>query len=127
MEELDNQAVDAALILEDKLKERVLRIVERVVVNIVGKEIHAAIAREKETMMMEIAVTLGKTLQYSQQEERKPLWESNPEEFGFEPDALKSHNLSKNIDEKHASPVQSEGQPAHQLELNYALQKQSRP
>lgn len=125
--ELDNQAVDAALILEDKLKERVSRIVEKVVINIVGREIHAAIEREKETMMMEIAITLGKTLLSTDNQGRKPLWDSKPEDFGFEPDALKSHMLGQNIDKPSASPVQSEGEPAHQLELNYALQEQSRP
>ncbi len=111
MEQIDTQALDAALILEDKLKERVSRIVEKVVVNIVGREIHAAIEREKETMMMEIAVTLGKTLLCSETQGRKPLWDSSPEEFGLDNMSLNTHNLGE-------SPP---------LELDNAIQEQSRP
>ena len=109
--ELDNQALDAALILEEKLKERVKVIVQSVVVNVIGKEIHAAIEREKETMMMEIAVTLGKTLLCSETQGRKPLWDSSPEEFGLDNTSLNTHNLGE-------SPP---------LELDNAIQEQSRP
>ena len=111
MEELDNQALDAALILEDRLKERVSRIVEKVVINIVGREIHAAIEREKETMMLEIAITLGKTLLCSETQGRKPLWDSKPEDFGLDNMSLNTHNLGE-------SPP---------LELDNAIQEQSRP
>ena len=111
MEQINIQALDAALILEDKLKERVAKIVEKVVVNIVGREIHAAIEREKETMMMEIAVTLGKTLLCSETQGRKPLWDSSPEEFGLDNMNLNTHNLGE-------SPP---------LELDNAIQEQSRP
>lgn len=125
--ELNQEAVDSALILENRLQERVAKIVEKVVVNIVGKEIHEALNREKQALLTEIIMTVGKSLQVIEKEGRKPLWEATPEEFGFTPKELTSHMIGGNIDEKRASPVQSEGEPPHQLELNYALQEQSRP
>ena len=111
MEELDQAAIDSALILEDKLKERVARIVEKVVVNVVGKEIHAAIDREKQAMMTEITLSIGKALQSIEKDGRVPLWESNP--YGTDiPDFI---------------PVNTDGEPIPTGEINYALQKQSRP
>jgi hypothetical protein len=125
--ELNQEAVDSALILENRLQERVTSMVERVVINIVGKEIHEALNREKQALLTEIIMTVGKSLQVIEREGRKPLWEATPEEFGFTPKELSSHMIGRNIDEKRASPVQSEGEPPHQLELDYALQEQSRP
>ena len=107
----DNQAIDAALILEDRLKERVQRIVERVVVNIVGREIHAAIDREKQAMITEITLSIGKALQSMEKDGRTPLWESNPYDTNI-PDFI---------------PVSAEGEPIPTVEINYAIQKQSRP
>jgi hypothetical protein len=78
MEDISQEAVDSALILENKLKERVHAIVERVVVNIVGEEIHAAIEREKQAMMTEITLSIGKALQSIEKDGRVPLWETNP-------------------------------------------------
>jgi len=78
MEDISQEAVDSALILENKLKERVHAIVERVVVNIVGREIHAAIEREKQAMMTEITLSIGKALQSIEKDGRVPLWETNP-------------------------------------------------
>ena len=111
MEELDQAAIDSALILEDKLKERVARIVEKVVVNVVGKEIHAAIDREKQAMMTEITLSIGKALQSIEKDGRVPLWESNPYVTDI-PDFI---------------PVKTDGEPIPTVEINYALQKQSRP
>lgn len=111
MEKLDNQAIDAALILEDKLKERVLKVVERVVVNIVGKEIHAAIDREKQAMMTEITLSIGKALQSIEKDGRVPLWESNPFATNI-PDFI---------------PVNAEGEPIEIVGMEDAIQKQSRP
>ena len=111
MSELDNQALDAALILEDKLKERVSRIVEKVVINIVGREIHAAIEREKAAMITEITLSIGKALQSIEKDGRKPLWDSKPEDFGLDNMSLNTHNLGE-------SPP---------LELDNAIQEQSRP
>lgn len=109
--QFDDMAVDSALILENRLKERVEKLVEKTVINIVGREIHAAIEREKQALMMEIAVTIGKTMRYSDNEKRRPLWESTPEEFGFDSMSLNTHNLGNNPP----------------LELDNALQEPSRP
>ena len=127
MEELNNEAIDSALILENRLKERVTQIVERVVINIVGKEIHAALEREKTAMMTEMTLAIGKSLQFIEKEGRKPLWESTAEEFGFEPKMLDAGGMLgvKQVDLPTASPVKSEGYPDHNVELPNALQKQS--
>jgi hypothetical protein len=109
--EINSQELDAALILEDKLKERVARIVERVVVNIVGREIHAAIDREKQAMITEITLSIGKALQSIEKDGRVPLWESNPYVTDI-PDFI---------------PVNADGEPIPTVEINYALQEQSRP
>ena len=109
--EINSQELDAALILEDKLKERVARIVERVVVNIVGREIHAAIDREKQAMITEITLSIGKALQSIEKDGRVPLWESNPYVTDI-PDFI---------------PVKADGEPIPTVEINYALQEQSRP
>jgi hypothetical protein len=109
--QFDDMAVDSALVLENRLKERVEKLVEKVVINIVGREIHAALEREKQALMMEIAVTIGKTMLHSDNESRRPLWESKPEEFGFDSKDLNTHNLSNNPP----------------LELDNALQEPSRP
>jgi len=109
--QFDDMAVDSALILENRLKERVEKLVEKTVINIVGREIHAAIEREKQALMMEIAVTIGKTMMYSDNEKRRPLWESTPEEFGFDSKSLNTHNLGNNLP----------------LELDNAIQEPIRP
>ena len=127
MEELNQEAIDAALILEEKLKDRVKNIVEQVVINIVGKEIHAAIDREKAAMMTDMTLAIGKSLQFIEKEGRKPLWESTPEEFGFELGDLNTNHLSERRLRMSNSPVKSEGLSDHNLELPDAIQKQSRP
>ena len=114
MVELDQSAIDSALILEDKLKERVARIVEKVVVNIVGKEIHAALEREKQAMLMEVAITVGKIMKNTAEEHRRPLWESTPEEFKLSSEDLNSHMIAGY---RGNSPVKSEELSDHNLEL----------
>ena len=111
MEELDNQAIDSALILEDRLKERVSKIVERIVINIVGREIHAAIEREKTAMMTEITLSVGKALQSIEKDGRVPLWESNPFATNM-PDFI---------------PANADGEPIKIVGMEDAIQEQSRP
>jgi hypothetical protein len=36
-------------------------------------------------MMLEISITIGKMLRVADEEERKPLWETDLKELGFEP------------------------------------------
>ena len=82
-QQMQNDEVDTALILEGELKRRVSEIVERVVINIVGKIIHQELNRYKAEMLMEVSINVGKTLRMVDNEGRKPLWESTPEEFGL--------------------------------------------
>lgn len=102
-DELTKEAVDAAIILEDKVNERVEK---QVALNLnsmlrkaVKEEVQRAIAEEKQNMMMEISITVGKALRASELEGRKPLWESTPEELGLDSADLNKHMLGKDIDD----------------------------
>ena len=88
-----NEETDTALILENELKRRVNEVVERVVVNIVGKVIHEELNKYKSEMMLEISISVGKMLKVIENEERKPLWETTPEEFGLTREDLNTHNI----------------------------------
>tara|TARA_R110000868_G_scaffold251901_1_gene508619 strand:+ start:1015 stop:1272 length:258 start_codon:yes stop_codon:yes gene_type:complete len=77
MNQMTNEETDTALILEGELKRRVKEIVERVVVNMVGKIIHEELNKYKSEMMLEVAVSVGKMLRVVEQEGRKPLWEND--------------------------------------------------
>lgn len=94
-EHMENEQLDAALILEDELKRRVHAIVERTVINIVGKVIHEELNKYKNEMLMEVCVAVGKTMRVAENEGRKPLWEATPEEFGLTHKELNSHNIEK--------------------------------
>ena len=102
-EELTKEAIDAAVILENKVNERVEK---QVALNLnsmlrkaVKEEVQRAIHEEKHNMMMEISITVGKALRASELEGRKPLWESTPEELGLDPADLNKHMLGKDIDD----------------------------
>ena len=106
MDEMTNQETDTALILENELKRRVHEVVERVVINIVGKVIHEELNKYKAEMMTEVCIAVGKTLQVVENEGRKPLWEATPEEFGLTRDELNTHamtpvrNVYNNLDKE---------------------------
>ena len=108
MNEMTNQETDTALILENELKRRVNEVVERVVVNMVGKIIHQELNKYKAEMMMEVSLSIGKMLQVIEKEGRKPLWEATPEEFGLTKEDLNSHALGR-----------------FDTELNHAIRKQA--
>ena len=93
MNAMTNQETDTALILEGELQRRVKEVVERVVVNIVGKVIHEELNKYKSEMMLEISIAVGKMLQTIENEGRKPLWEATPEEFGLTREDLNTHNI----------------------------------
>jgi hypothetical protein len=97
----DQQNIDSMLILEGKLQERVNKLignnVERTIINIIGKQIQEAIKREKAEMMLEIAVKVGQMLKAVEKDERRPLWESTPEEFKLTHADLNSHMVSGKI------------------------------
>jgi hypothetical protein len=74
---MPNEETDTALILENELKRRVGAIVERVVVNMVGKIIHEELNKYKNEMLLEVAVSVGKMLRAIEEDGRKPLWEND--------------------------------------------------
>jgi len=94
-QQMENEAVDSALILEGELKRRVHEIVERVVINIVGKTIHDELNKYKSEMMLEVALAVGKSLQVIENEGRKPLWEATPEEFGLTAEDLSGTSMGR--------------------------------
>jgi hypothetical protein len=77
MNQMTNEETDTALILENELKRRVQFIVERVVVNMVGKIIHDELNKYKNEMLMEVAISAGKMLRSVEQDGRRPLWETD--------------------------------------------------
>jgi len=74
---MTNEETDTALILEGELKRRVKEVVERIVVNMVGKIIHEELDKYKTEMMLEVAISVGRMLRLVDQEGRKPLWEND--------------------------------------------------
>ena len=92
---MTNEETDTALILENELKRRVKEVVERIVVNMVGKIIHDELNKYKSEMMLEVAISVGKMLRLVEQEGRKPLWEATPEEFGMTQQDLNTHALGR--------------------------------
>jgi hypothetical protein len=102
-DDLTKDAVDAAIILENKVNERVEK---QVALNLnsmlrkaVKEEVQKAISEEKHNMMMEISIAVGKALRASEIEGRKPLWESTPEELGLDRADLNKHMLGKDTDD----------------------------
>ena len=98
-EELTSEAVNSAILLEGRVNERVEK---QVALNLnsmlrkaVKEEVQKAIAEEKQNMMMEISITVGKALRASELEGRKPLWESTPEEFGLDRADLNSSSMRR--------------------------------
>jgi hypothetical protein len=108
MNAMTNQETDTALILENELKRRVNEVVERVVVDMVGKIIQQELNKYKAEMMLEISIAIGKSLKVVENEGRKPLWEATPEEFGLTKEDLNSHALGR-----------------FDTELNHAIRKQA--
>jgi hypothetical protein len=82
-QQMPNDEIDTALILEGELKRRVSEIVEKVVVNMVGKIIHQELNKYKAEMLMEVSINIGRMLKMVENEGRKPLWEATPEDFNF--------------------------------------------
>lgn len=104
-EELTNEAIDSAIILENKVKERVEREVNRIINRDLSKlmahEVDKAFMAYKDSMLMEISITVGKIMRHTEEENRKPLWESTPEELGLMHKDLNSHMIGKR-EEDHA-------------------------
>jgi len=98
-EELTNEAVDSAIILENKVNERVekevYRILDRQISKLVTLEVNKAFEQYKNAMMMEISITVGKIMRNTEEENRKPLWESTPEELGLMHKDLNSSSMRR--------------------------------
>jgi hypothetical protein len=93
MSEMTNMETDTALILENELRRRVSVVVKSelalTVHNIVKKELDSY----KNEMLTEIMLSIGKALRQIEKEERKPLWETTPEEFGLTHEDLNTHMI----------------------------------
>ena len=98
MAQIPNDDLDTALILEGELKRRVNEVVEKVVVNMVGKIIHQELNKYKAEMLMEVSINVGKMLRMVENEGRKPLWEVKPEEFGLTSEELNRSSI-RHLDE----------------------------
>jgi hypothetical protein len=98
-EELTQDAVDAAIILENRVRERVQHEVKFVVKEMVRDEVSRLLSDAKGAMVMEVTTSINQMLRSFVEQERKPLWESTPEELGLTPADLNKHMLGKDIDE----------------------------
>jgi hypothetical protein len=98
MNEMTNQETDTALILENELKRRVREVVGQVAQEIVRKEMREMFIQQKDSMLMEVSITVGKHLRLIENEGRRPLWEATPEEFGLTNESLNTHHLMSKQD-----------------------------
>jgi DNA topoisomerase VI subunit B len=68
MNAMTNQETDTALILENELKRRVEQVVRGIAADIVRKEMREEFAKQKEAMLMEVSITVGKHLRLIENE-----------------------------------------------------------
>jgi hypothetical protein len=80
---MENKEIDAALLLEGELKRRVKEIVTAQIEEVLIRHVGGIIRQEKESLVMEVAMAVGKIVRLAEEEGRKPLWQSTPEEFGM--------------------------------------------
>ena len=118
MNKMTNQETDTALILENELKRRVNEVVERIVVNTVGKIIHQELNKYKAEMMLEISIAIGKSLKVVENEGRKPLWETTPEEFGLTHEELNRSSIRRLDDVQNLNN-------AIDKDINHAIREQA--
>jgi len=95
MNAMTNQETDTALILENELQRRVKQVLAGVVHEVVKQVMEKQFALQKEAMLMEVALSVGKMFKVIEQEGRKPLWEATPEEFGLTKEDLATHALGR--------------------------------
>jgi hypothetical protein len=94
-EELNQQAVDAAIILENRVNERIRAAIRHEVRDIVIETVNGLFREHKGAMIMEITTSINQMLRGFIEQERKPLWEFTPEELGLNRDDLNTHMLGK--------------------------------
>jgi hypothetical protein len=95
---MENREIDAALLLENELKRRVKEIVNAQIEEALVKHVGGIIRQEKEHLIFEIATGVGKIIRLAEEEGRRPLWQSTPEEFGMTKEQLNKHMLGKDIE-----------------------------
>lgn len=98
-QQMSNDEVDTALILEGELKRRVREVAIKVVNEEVARQMGVIFAEQKAKMMMEISISIGQMLNLIQKEDRKPLWEATPEEFGLTHEDLNRSHIEKETDD----------------------------
>jgi len=97
-QQMPNDEVDTALILEGELKRRVKEVATTVVRDEVRQQMQLLFAEKKAEMLMEICLAVGKTMRVIENEGRKPLWEATPEEFGLTHEELNRSHMEKDTD-----------------------------
>ena len=93
MSEMTNMETDTALILENELRRRVSVVVRSELAVTVHDIVKKELDSYKNEMMTEIMLSIGKALRQIEKEERKPLWETTPEEFGLTHEDLNTHMI----------------------------------
>ena len=92
---MTNEETDTALILENELERRVGEVVRKLVRSIIKEEVHKIFVSSKDSMLMEVSLAVGKTLQTIENEGRKPLWVATPEEFGLTHEELNRSSIRR--------------------------------
>ena len=93
MSTMTNQETDTALILENELQRRVKQVLAGVVHEVVKQVMEKQFAVQKQEMLMEVSLSIGKMMRVIEEEGRNPLWEATPEEFGLTRESIDSHHI----------------------------------
>jgi hypothetical protein len=118
MNAMTNQETDTALILENELQRRIKQVLAGVVHEVVNQVIEKRFAVQKEAMLMEVSLSIGKMMRVIEEEGRKPLWEATPEEFGLTHEELNRSSIRRLDDVQNLNN-------AIEKELNHAIRKQT--
>ena len=92
---MEDQDVDvnAAIILENRVNERIKAAIQGEVRQLVTSITHDVLRKEKGAMIMEVTTSINQMLKSFVDERRKPLWEATPEEFGLSASDFAPHKL----------------------------------
>ena len=111
---MEKADIDAAIILEAKIQERVRSVVnsevERILVANLGKLLEA----EKARMLMEVAVTIGQIMRTYEKQDRKPLWEAKPEDFGMTTKDLDSRSMRNMTSQEISNAIRKQEAPVQE-------------
>jgi hypothetical protein len=95
MEELDQAAVDSAIILENKIRERIREELKYILDATVREQVNKMFREQKGSLVMEVTASINQMLRSFIEQERKPLWESTPEEFGLTHEELNRSSMRR--------------------------------